>query len=70
MTNPYQITKEVRIHHEDGWFYQFNDDGEECIQIDYYELQGNSEVKQGNSFHIPKDCISQFISVLEELKND
>jgi hypothetical protein len=25
----YQITKEFRIHHEeDGWFYQFTDDGD------------------------------------------
>lgn len=64
----YQITKEIRIHHEDGWFYQFTDDGEGCIEVEYYELIGNVETKQGNSFSIPKDCISQFISVLEELK--
>lgn len=64
----YQITKEIRIHHEDGWFYQFTDDGEGCIEVEYYELIGNVETKQGSSFSIPKDCISQFISVLGELK--
>jgi predicted GNAT family acetyltransferase len=65
----YQITKEIRIHHEeDGWFYQFTDDGEGCIQIDYYEMNGITETKVGSSFSISKDCISQFISVLEELK--
>jgi hypothetical protein len=37
----YQITKEIRIHHEDGWFYQFTDDGEGCIEVEYYELIGN-----------------------------
>jgi len=64
----YQITKEIRIHHEDGWFYEFTDDGEGCIEIEYYELIGNVETKQGSSFSIPKDCIHQFISVLEQLK--
>jgi hypothetical protein len=64
----YQITKEIRIHHEDGWFYQFTDDGQGCIEIDYYETSGMSETKVRTSFSIPKDCISQFISVLEELK--
>ena len=64
----YQITKEIRIHHEDGWFYQFTDDGQGCIEIDYYETSGMSETKVGTSFSVPKDCISQFISVLGELK--
>lgn len=64
----YQITKEIRLHHEDGWFYQFIDDGEGCIEVEYYELIDNTETKKGKSFHIPKDCIQHFISVLEELK--
>jgi len=64
----YQITKEIRIHHEDGWFYQFSDDGEGCIEVECYETSGVTETKQGKSFHIPKDCISHFISVLEQLK--
>jgi hypothetical protein len=64
----YQITKEIRIHHEDGWFYQFSDDGEGSIEVDYYEVNGITETKQGDGLRIPKDCISQFISVLEEMK--
>ena len=65
----YQITKKIRIHqHEDGWFYQFSDDGEGSIEVDYYEVDVITETKQGDGLGIPKDCISQFISVLEELK--
>jgi hypothetical protein len=64
----YAITKEIRIHHEDGWFYQFTDDSEGCIEVEYYETSGITETKQGNSLHIPKDCIPQFIQILEELK--
>jgi hypothetical protein len=64
----YQITKEIRIHHEDGWFYQFSDDGEGSIEVDYYEVNGITETQQGDGLRIPKDCISQFISVLEEMK--
>ena len=67
----YQITKEFRIHHEDGWFYQFTDDGGDgCIEIEYYEMVGNTETKGGSSFSIPKNCISQFINVLEQMRND
>ena len=67
----YAITKKFRIHHEeDGWFYQFTDDGEGCIEVEYYEEIGGAETKQGSSFSIPKDCISQFINVLEQMRND
>jgi hypothetical protein len=66
----YSITKEFRIHHEDGWFYQFTDDGEGCIEVEYYEVIGGVETKQGSSFSIPKDCICQFINVLEQMRND
>ena len=59
----YSITKEIRICHLDGWFYQFTDDGEGCIEISYYEVIGNTETKQGSSFSIEKKCISQFINV-------
>ena len=64
----YQVTKEFRIHHEDGWFYTFTDDGEGCIEVEYYEVIGGVETKQGSSFSIPKDCIANFINVLEQLK--
>ena len=66
----YSITKEFRIHHEDGWFYQFTDDGDGCIEVEYYEEIGGVETKQGSSFSIPKNCISQFINVLEQMRND
>ena len=66
----YAITKEFRIHHEDGWFYQFTDDGEGFIEVDYYEGIKCVETKQGSSFSIPKNCISQFINVLEQMRND
>ena len=64
----YQITKEFRIHHEDGWFYQFTDDGEGCIEIEYYEEVGNTKTKQGSSFSIPKTCIEAFIRVLGQME--
>jgi hypothetical protein len=64
----YQITKESRIHHEDGWFYQLTDDGEGCIEISYYELIGNTETKQGSSFSIPKNCIETFTRVLGQME--
>jgi hypothetical protein len=64
----YQITKEVRIHHEDGWFYKFTDDGEGCIEVEYYEMIGNTETKQGSSFSIPKNCIETFIRVLGQME--
>lgn len=64
----YSIIKKFRIFHEDGWFYQFTDDGEGCIEVEYYELIANTETKKGTSFHIPKDCIQNFIDTLEQLK--
>jgi hypothetical protein len=64
----YQITKEFRIHHEDGWFYKFTDDGEGCIGIEYYEVIGGSETKQGSSLSIPKNCIETFIRVLGQME--
>ena len=64
----YQITREIRIHHDDGWFYQFTDDGEGCIEVSAYETHGIEETKTGQTFYIPKECIDTFIAVLEELK--
>ena len=66
----YQITKQFRIHHEDGWFYQFTDYNEYNVELSCYEVNGIEETKQGSSFSIPKDCISQFINVLEQMRND
>jgi hypothetical protein len=64
----YQITQEIRIHHEDGWFYQFTDDGEGSVEITPYTTHGIEERKSGEPFYIPKDCIDTFIRVLEQLK--
>jgi len=65
----YSISKEFCIHHqEDGWFYQFTDDGEGCIEVSAYENNGMERTKTGQSFHIPKDCISYFILILNELQ--
>ena len=64
----YQITKEIRICHLDGWFYQFTDDNEYNVELSCYEVNGIEETKQGTSFHIPKDCIQHFIDALEQLK--
>jgi hypothetical protein len=64
----YQVTKEFRIHYGDGWFYQFTDDGEGCIEIEYYEEIGGVETKQGSSFSIPKNCIETFIRVLGQME--
>ena len=70
----YDITKEFRILHEDGWFYKFTDDGEGCIGIEYYEVIGGTEfakfaeTKQGSSFSIPKNCIETFIRVLGQME--
>ena len=66
----YAITKEFRIHHEDGWFYKFTDDGDGCIEVEYYEVFENTETKEGSSFSIEKKGISQFINVLEQMRND
>ncbi len=64
----YQITREIRLHHEDGWFYQFDDDGEGCIEVSSYETHGMEEVMTGQKLYLPKDCLETFIAVLQELK--
>ena len=64
----YSITKEFRIHHEDGWFYQFTDDGDGCIEIEYYEEIGGVETKEGSSFSIEKKGIETFIRVLGQME--
>jgi hypothetical protein len=64
----YSITQEIRIQHEDGWFYQFAQDGESQVEITAYTTHGVEERKSGEPFYIPKDCIDTFIRVLEQLK--
>jgi len=65
----YQITKEIRLHsEEDDWFYQFIDDGEGNVEVAPYTTHGIEERKSGDSFYIPKDCIDDFVKILQELK--
>jgi len=64
----YSITQEIRIHHEDGWFYQFTEDCEGQVEITAYITHNGEERKSGEPFYIPKDCIDTFIRVLEQLK--
>ena len=64
----YEISKQIRIHHEDGWFYQFTEDGEGQVEITAYTTHGVEERKSGEGFYLPKDCIDTFIRVLEQLK--
>jgi hypothetical protein len=65
----YSITKEFRIHHEeDGWFYKFTDDGDGCIEIEYYEVIDGVETQEGSSFSIEKKGIETFIRVLGQME--
>lgn len=67
--NNYQITKEIRLHHpEDNWFYQFSDDGQGSVEFAPYTTHGIEKRKSGDSFYIPKDCLEQFIQILQEFK--
>jgi len=67
--NNYQITKEIRLHHpEDNWFYQFSDDGQNMVEVAVYHGQGIAEEKEEPSYFIPKDCLDQFIQILQEFK--
>ena len=64
----YQITKEIRILHEqDDWDYVFTTDEYGTVQVRSHEgLEAFSG--ENISIYIPKDCIQHFIDVLEQLK--
>jgi hypothetical protein len=64
----YQITKEIRIiHEEDGWDYVFTTDEYGTVSVIYSEgLEAFSGTTK--AIHIPKDCIQHFIDVLGQLK--
>jgi hypothetical protein len=64
----YQITKEIRIHNNDFWFYQFTSDEYGSVEISYYEMKGKEETKVGQSILIPKDCITHFINTLSQFE--
>jgi hypothetical protein len=64
----YQITREVRILHEqDDWDYVFKTDEYGTVSVTCTE---GLEAMTGNTttIDIPKDCIEHFIAILEELK--
>ena len=59
----YSITKEIRIvHKQDGWEYVFTTDEYGTVSV----TTSNDATFQ--NIHIPKDCIQNFIRVLEQLK--
>lgn len=63
--NNYQITKQTRLHHpQEDWSYQFSEDGEYGVDVSFY----SGGLKKGESFYIPKDCLEQFIQILQEFK--
>lgn len=65
----YAITKQMYIRHQDdGWFYKFNTDEYGTVEISYYEIRDGKETQVGKSFSIPKDCITNFIEVLTEMR--
>lgn len=64
----YSVSKTFRIHHDDGLFYQFRDEGDGCVEVSYYEIINGAETKKGTSLYIPQDCIELFINTLEKMK--
>jgi hypothetical protein len=64
----YQITKEIRIlHEEDDWDFVFTTDEYGTVGVNCHEgLEAFSG--KTTSIHIPKDCIQHFIDSLEQLK--
>jgi hypothetical protein len=64
----YQITKEIRILHEqDDWDYVFTTD--EYGTVSVISSEGLEAMTGKNTIiHIPKDCIQHFIDALEQLK--
>ena len=68
MTDPYQITKEIRIlHTKDDWDYTFTTDEYGTVTIVCTEGLAAMTGKT-TSIDIPKDCIPHFVNALEELK--
>ena len=69
----YQITKEIRILHEqDDWDYVFTTDEYGTVEVNSVEVNYHEGLEafsgKNTSIHIPKDCIQHFIDVLEQLK--
>ena len=64
----YQITKEIRIFHEqDDWDFVFTTDEYGTVEVRSNEgLEAFSG--KSTSIHIPMNCIQHFIDALEQLK--
>jgi hypothetical protein len=64
----YQITKEIRILHEqDDWDYVFTTGEYGTVEVRSHEgLEAFSG--KNTSILIPKDCIQHFIDALDQLK--
>ena len=59
----YIITKEIKIINcEDGWSFDFSSDEYGTVRV------CDSISATCQTIHIPKDCIQDFIDVLEQLK--
>jgi hypothetical protein len=64
----YDIQKEIKIRHTtDDWEYSFTADeyGTVCI---FYTEGMEAMTGETKTIHIPKDCIQNFIDVLEQFK--
>ena len=62
----YKIQKEIKIRNEfDDWEYSFTD-GECSTVCVSYKVIGANTCK--TPLYIPKDCINNFISALEQFK--
>ena len=62
----YEIAKQITIRHKtDDWEYEFTNDeyGTVCVS---YKVIGANTCK--TPLYIPKDCINNFISALEQFK--
>jgi len=64
----YRITKEIRILHQmDDWEYFITSDEYGTVQVTCTEGL-ESMTGKTTTIHIPQDCISNFISALEQFQ--
>ena len=64
----YEIAKQIRIHHqEDDWEYVFTNDEYGTVGVCYTEGM-EAMTGETKTIHIPKDCIQNFIDILEQFK--
>jgi hypothetical protein len=64
----YEIAKQITIHHKtDDWEYVFTNDEYGTVCVHYTEGM-EAMTGETKTIHIPKDCIQNFIDVLEQFK--